>query len=224
MEATVAQERLVWKTASRDDKAVAQAIAEGEEIDAIHELSEAGLLDEFFVFLEELGMMKELEQLKLVGARRVLVPTIQFVLLYLLKVLFGGKSMNELPKLLFSQEGLMKLVGFNAVQIKEGVTKRGDKQRKSKPKSGPISAQCLANNICQLDREQMERLFNAMVECLARWGFFWRSRTDQAPQSQGFCGPTHQCGRGAAMEQSCSFHRWDRLPDQWPRQRSLRRL
>jgi Transposase DDE domain len=172
MEAEVAQEGLVWKTASRDDKAIAQAIAEGEEIEAIHELSEAGLLDEFFVFLEELGMMKELEELKLGGARRVLVPTIQFVLLYLLKVLFGGKSMNELPKLLFSHEGLMKLVGFNAVQIKEGMTKRGDKQRKSKPKAGPISAQCLAQNICKLDRGQMEGLFNAMVECLARWGFF----------------------------------------------------
>jgi hypothetical protein len=166
------EERLVWKTASRDDKRVAQAIDQGEEIDAMHELSEAGLLDEFFVFLEELGILKILEQLELGGVRRVLMPTIQFVLLYLLKVLFGGKSMNELPKLLFSHEGLMKLVGFNAVQIKEGMTKRGDKQRKNKPKAGPISAQCLAQNICKLDREQMERLFNAMVQCLARWGFF----------------------------------------------------
>jgi hypothetical protein len=172
MEARAVEERLGWKTASRDDKGVAQAIAGGEEIEAIHELSEAGLLDEFFVFLEELGIMKELEQLELRGARRVLVPTIQFVLLYLLKVLFGGKSMNELPKVLFSNQGLMKLVGFNAVQIKEGLTKRGDKQRKSKPKAGPISAQCLAQNICKLDREQMERLFNQMVECLARKGFF----------------------------------------------------
>ena len=46
-------------------------------------LREAGLLDEFFVFLEEIGMMAVLEQMRLPGVQRVLVPTVQFVLLYL---------------------------------------------------------------------------------------------------------------------------------------------
>ena len=163
-------ERLNWQLAWRDDGRVAQALYAGEEIEEMHELSEAGLLDEFFVFLEEIGMMAMLERLELPAVQRVLVPTVQFVLLYLLKVLFGGQSMNELSRWLFSNVALMELVGFNARQVEEGLTKRGDAQRKTKPKQGPLSPQCLADNISKLSREQMERLFNQMVQCVVGCG------------------------------------------------------
>src|SRR5437016_3182341 len=163
-------ERLSWQLAYRDDAHVGQALYAGAEIEEMHELSEAGLLDEFFVFLEQVGMMAVLEQMHLPGVRRVLVPTVQFVLLYLLKVLFGGQSMNELPHWLFSNVGLMELVGFNARQVEEGLTKRGDAQRKTKKKQGPLSPQCLADNISKLSREQMESLFNQMVECVVGCG------------------------------------------------------
>src|SRR2546425_5648613 len=156
-------ERLNWQLAWRDDGLVAQALYAGEEIEEMHELSEAGLLDEFFVFLEEIGLMGVVEQMQLPGVQRVLVPTVQFVLLYLLKVLFGGQSMNELPAWLFSNVALMELVGFNARQIEVGLTKRGDSQRTTKPKQGPLTPQCLATNISKLSREQMESLFNQMV-------------------------------------------------------------
>src|SRR5438045_2972186 len=169
-EPSIVQERLNWKLACRDDAKVAQALYAGEAIEEMHELSDAGLLDEFFVFLEELGMMQAFEQMSLPGAKRMLVPTVQFVLLYLLKVLFGGQSMNELPRVLFSNVALMELVGFNARQVEEGLTKRGDAQRKTKPKQGPLSAPCLADNISKLSREQMESLFNQMVECVVRCG------------------------------------------------------
>jgi hypothetical protein len=92
------------------------------------------------------------------------------MLLYLLKVLFGGQSMNELPHWLFSNVGLMELVGFNGHQVEAGLTKRGDAQRKGKPKQGPLSPQCLADNISKLSPEQLESLFNQMVQCLVRWG------------------------------------------------------
>src|SRR5713101_7694480 len=163
-------ERLSWQLARRDDKRVAQALYAGEELEEMHELSEAGLLDEFFVFLEEIGLMAVVEQLDLPGVQRVLVPTVQLVLLYLLKVLYGGQSMNELPRVLFSNVALMELVGFNARQVEMGLTKRGDGQRKSKKKQGPLSPQCLADNISKLSREQMERLFNQMVQCVVGWG------------------------------------------------------
>src|SRR3989440_5562778 len=141
-EPSAVMERLNWQLAWRDDGRVAQALYAGEEIEEMHELSEAGLLDEFFVFLEEIGMMAVVERLELSGVQRGLVPTVQFVLLYLLKVLFGGQSMNELPRWLFSNVALMELVGFNARQVEEGLTKRGDAQRKTKPKQGPLSAPC----------------------------------------------------------------------------------
>ena len=158
-EASIVQERLNWKLAYRDDAKVAQELYAGEAIEEMHELSDAGLLDEFFVFLEELGMMQAFEQMSLPRAKRMLVPTVQFILLYLLKVLFGSSSMHELPRVLFSDLGLMELVGFNA-------------QRQTKKKQGPLSAQCLAENISKLTEEEMERLFNQMVQLLARRGMF----------------------------------------------------
>jgi hypothetical protein len=163
-------ERLSWQVARRDDRRVAQALYAGEELEEMHELSEAGLLDEFFAFLEEIGMMAVFEPLDLPGVQRVLVPTVQFVLLYVLKVLVGGQSMNELPRVLFSNVALMELVGFNARQVEEGLTKRGDAQRQTKKKQGPLSAQSLADNISKLSREQMETLFNQMVQCVVGWG------------------------------------------------------
>src|SRR5712691_4989254 len=82
-EPSAVMERLNWQLAWRDDGRVAQALYAGEEIEEMHELSEAGLLDEFFVFLEEIGMMAVVERLELPGVQRVLVPAVQFVLLYL---------------------------------------------------------------------------------------------------------------------------------------------
>src|SRR6266852_5495030 len=137
-EPSAVMERLSWQLAYRDDARVGQALYGGAEIEEMHELSEAGLLDEFFVFVEQVGMMAVLEQLQLPGVQRVLVPTVQFVLLYMLKVLFGGQSMNELPRWLFSNVALMELVGFNAQQVEEGLTKRGDAQRTRKQKQGPL--------------------------------------------------------------------------------------
>ena len=124
------------------------------------------------MFLEDLGMMQTFEQMPLPGAKRMLVPTVQCVLLYLLKVHFGAESMNELPRVLISSLGLMELVGFNAQQCEEGLTKRGNAQRSTKKKQGPLSAQCLADTISKLPEEDLERLFNQMVQLLARRGFF----------------------------------------------------
>ena len=65
-------ERLSWQLARRDDQRVAHGLYAGEAIEEMHELSEAGLLDEFFAFLEEIGMMRVLEQMELPGVQRVL--------------------------------------------------------------------------------------------------------------------------------------------------------
>jgi hypothetical protein len=171
-ERSVVQERLNWQVACRDDTKVGQALYAGETIEEMHQLSDAGLLDEFFVFLKDLGMLEAFEQVSQSGVKRTLVPTVQFVLLYFLKVLLGGESMNELPRVLFSDLALMELVGFNAHQCESGLTKRGDASRTTKKKQGPITAQCLADNICKITQEEMERLFNIMVQLLARRGWF----------------------------------------------------
>src|SRR5260370_39105924 len=80
--------------------------------------------------------------------------------------------MHELPRVLFSDLALMELVGFNAHQCESGLTKRGDASRTTKKKQGPITAQCLADNLCKITQEEMERLVNTMVQLLARRGWF----------------------------------------------------
>src|SRR2546428_5424721 len=70
---------------------------------------------------------------------------------------------------------LMQLVGFNARQVQAGLTKRGDAQRKTKKKQGPLTPPCLADHISKLTATQMETCFNQMVESrggmgTARWG------------------------------------------------------
>lgn len=142
--------RLDWQTAQRDDQRVAQAVHAGEELDAVHELSEAGLLDEFFAYLEALSVPALVSRLVFVDVERVMIPLAQFVTLYLLKTLYGIASMEALPALLFSNVALMTLIGFNATQIAEGYSRRGDDQRRTRPKRGPLSPQCLAQNICKL--------------------------------------------------------------------------
>src|SRR5437667_1053199 len=169
---SVVQERLNWQVAYRDDRKVGQALYAGEPIDEMHQLSDAGLLDEFFVFLKDVGMLEAFEQVSQSGVKRTLVPTVQFVLLYFLKVLLGAESMHELPGVLFSDLSLMELVGFNAHQCENGLTKRGDASRTTKKKQGPLTAPCLADNICKITQEEMERLFNRMVQLLAGRGWF----------------------------------------------------
>jgi hypothetical protein len=88
--ASVVQERLNWQVAERDDTKVAQALYAGEAIDEMHDLSDAGLLDEFFVFLKDLGMLEAFEQVSLTGVKRTLVPTVQFLLLYAPESAAGG--------------------------------------------------------------------------------------------------------------------------------------
>ncbi len=67
--ASVVQERLNWQVAERNDTKIAQALYAGETIDEMHDLSDAGLLDELFVFLKDLGILEAFEQAHLSGVK-----------------------------------------------------------------------------------------------------------------------------------------------------------
>lgn len=164
--------RLGWHTAQRDDTKVAQAIHRSEELDAVFGLEEVGLLDEFWHFLKLVGIFSLLEAIQIPTIERVLIPVVMFILLYFLRVLLGIESMNALPPLLFTNTAAMTLLGFNAYQIANGFTKRGEARRKDKQKQGPLTAQCLAQNICKLVPGQMEALLNGVVHTLAAFGIF----------------------------------------------------
>ena len=124
------RELLAWQFAQRDDQAVAHALQNGQGVDAVYGLDEAGLLDGFFAFVDESGVKGHWQTLTIAGARHLLVPAIMFVLLYGTRVLFGIASSNALPALLFSNVAAMTLLGFNAQQVAAGLSQRGAQQRR----------------------------------------------------------------------------------------------
>ncbi len=56
---------------------MARALHAGEEIDAIYNLDEAGLFDEFYYVLGQVGFLALIAEMRLPGIRRVLIPVVQ---------------------------------------------------------------------------------------------------------------------------------------------------
>jgi hypothetical protein len=80
--------------------------------------------------------------------------------------------MNALPALLFSDEALMRLVGFNAQQVRHGVCQRGAAKRQQPRTEGPICPDTLANHIVQLNLRDLTAWFNGTIRALAKAGIF----------------------------------------------------
>ena len=165
-------ERLCWQVAQRDDARVARRLYRKELVDGVYPLDAGAVLDEFFHFLRDLGIVELLADVRGKGIQRELVPMVQYVLLYGLKTLFGIESMNALPELLFSDEASMRLVGFNAHQVRHGVCQRGAAKRRGPRTAGPICSEALANNLVKLDVRVLEGLFNGVIRVLAKAGVF----------------------------------------------------
>jgi hypothetical protein len=165
-------ERLCWQAARRDDSRVARRLYRKQVVDGVYRLDEGALLDDFFYFLHELGVVDLLDDVQGTAVQREMVPRVHYLLLYSLKTLFGIDSMNALPALLFSDEALMRLVGFNAHQVRYGVCQRGAAQRQGPRLTGPICADALADNIVKLNGRDLEALFNGVIRALAKAGVF----------------------------------------------------
>jgi 2-polyprenyl-3-methyl-5-hydroxy-6-metoxy-1,4-benzoquinol methylase len=60
----------------------------------------------------------------------------------------------------------MTLLGFNADQIRHGLSKRGNHARRKKPKQGPLSPHYLAQTISQIPAEGAVAFFNGCIRCL----------------------------------------------------------
>jgi Transposase DDE domain len=79
--------------------------------------------------------------------------------------------------LLFSDEAVMPLVGFNAQQVRQGICQRGATKRQGERTPGPISPETLANNIVKLNLRDLESLFNGAIRALAKAGVFAKQVT-----------------------------------------------
>lgn len=165
-------EQLDWHFAERDDPFVAQALVSGAGVDGVHTLDEAGLLDGFFVFLQETKVLSHWQSFHLEGVQRVFLSAIAFVLLYGVRVLFGIGSTNALPQLLFSNVAVMSLIGFTAYQVAHGLSQRSAAIRTEASDYVLMDPQTLAETISQASVEELERLFNGTIHCLAAFGVF----------------------------------------------------
>jgi hypothetical protein len=165
-------ERLCWEVATRDDSRVARRLYRKQVIDSVYRLDEGAVLDDFFHFLQSLGVLALFAQACGAGIRREMVPFVHYVLLYGLKTLFGIERMNALPNLLFSDEALMQLVGFNAQQVRRGVCQRGATKRQGERTPGPICPDTLAKNIVKWHLRDLEQVFNGAIRALAAAGVF----------------------------------------------------
>jgi hypothetical protein len=170
-------ERLCWQVAQRDDTRVARRLYRKQLVDGVYRLDEGALLDDVFHFLGAIEVMALLEQVHGTTIQREMIPFIQYLLLYGLKALFGIESMPALPNLLFSDEALMQLVGFNAQQVRQGVCQRGRTKRQGERTPGPICPDTLANNMVQCNLRDLEALFNGVIRALAKVGVFGKRVT-----------------------------------------------
>ena len=118
-----------------------------------------------------------------------MVPMVPYVLLYEAEDAVWIERMNALPELLFSDEASMRLVGFNAPQVRTGVPTRAAK-RQGPRTTGPICRRPWAKNIVKLDLRALEALFTVAISGLAKAGVFqakvmgWWDGTDLEPTAQ----------------------------------------
>ena len=165
-------ERWCWQAARRDDARVARRLYRKQLVDGVYPLDAGAVLDDFFHFLRKLGVLDLMEGVQGTAHQREMVPVVQYVLLYGLKTLFGIERMNALPALLFSDEALMQLVGFNAQQVRHGVCQRGAAKRQQPRTAGPICPDTLANKLVKLNLRDLAAWFNGTIRALAKAGIF----------------------------------------------------
>jgi hypothetical protein len=161
-------ERLCWESARRDDSRVARRLYRKQLVDGVYRLDQGALLDDFFHFLQAIGVMALLEEVQGAAIQRAMLPFVPYVLLYGMKTLLGIQSINALPRLLFSDEALMQLVGFNAQQVRQGICQRGATKRQGERLPGPICPDTLAKNIVTWNLRDLEMVFNGAIRALAK--------------------------------------------------------
>src|SRR5919108_5044004 len=156
-------ERLCWQAARHHESRVARRLYRKQVVDGVYRLDEGALLDDFFHFLQVLGVVDVMEHVQGTAIQREMVPAVPYLLRYGLKTLFGIERRKALPALLFSDEALRRLVGFNAQQVRHGVCQRGAARRPGPRPEGPMCPEALAKPRVQLNLRDLEAWFNGTI-------------------------------------------------------------
>jgi len=175
-------DRLTWHTANRDQAGIAKNLADGQDIPEVYGLGEAGLFDEFFYFLDHLGFKDSFMGLdpksKKRGSR---VPFMAIIFIYLMRIVAGLKFFWHIDPVILHCQSLMRIVGFNGRQIREGTCNRGkrktsgnsDEEGKQPTKiRGPVCPNFIASSIAAIAAPVLEKVFNRVIAILAANSFF----------------------------------------------------
>ena len=147
-------QRLVWHTALKDQAGIAQNMADGSDIQEIYGLGEAALFDEFFCFLDELGIKNLAMKLKpKIKKRETGINFLTVFLIYVMRIVSGSPHFWNIESVLLKSQPLMRLVGFNAREIREGTSERGlhnppkKKEQTPAPDNAPMTSEAPAASI-----------------------------------------------------------------------------
>ena len=175
-------DRLTWCTAHRDQAGIAKDLAEGKDISEVYGLGEAGLFDEFFYFLDQFGIMDlfmALDPKHTARTSNVSFPAV--ILIYLMRIVAGLAFFWHVAPVILRSQPLMRIVGFNGTQTRDGTSRRGKTcSAPSDPSTeadtseirGPICPDSIATYIQAISSHALERLFNRVVSILAAHSFF----------------------------------------------------
>jgi len=189
-------DRLTWCTAQRDQAGIAKDLADGKDIAEVYGLGEVGLFDEFFYFLDQFGIMDLLTRLDPKITKResnVKFPAV--ILIYLMRIVAGLSFFWHIHPVILRFQPLMRLVGFNGRQIRDGTCARGQRKSSSNTDNNPGESDCadtaneddgkqpteirgpvcpdsIATYIQAIAVYALERLFNGVVAILAANAFF----------------------------------------------------
>jgi hypothetical protein len=152
MQQTVLQ-RLFWHTAERNDARVADHLFRRREVDSVFPLLQ--------------GITPKDQQ-------RELIPFIQFILVFLMKIIGSIPEMEPVHELLLTDELLMGICGFNGYQVRNGSCARGTKLRTTPAPEirGAICVDTLANQVVKISPRTMENFFNRCIQQLAQSNIF----------------------------------------------------
>jgi len=181
-----------WLFLERNQKEVARKIL-GKDYQMV-KYGGWGYLDEFFIFMKKLGLFN-LPPIKGEGFQRKMFALTKIILLYQMKVLFSVPSMNQIPDTLFQDIGLLEILGFTGLQIKNGFCKRGQGKH-----NGPMHKDTLADALAKFSPSEIEEILNYSIKILARNGLVSDSKfiADSTPiQTTSKC---KGCGCKAVKE------------------------
>ena len=173
-------DRLAWHTANRDQSGIAKDLADGKDIPEVYGLGEAGLFDEFFYFLDHFRFTSLFMGLDLKSKKRnSTVPFMRIVFIYLMRIVAGLEFFWHMENVILRSQSLMRLVGFNGRDIKEGTCSRGKKKKTSPddekeptPIRGPVSADFIRDTLATIVAPTLEKMFNLGISILSKHRFF----------------------------------------------------